>query len=202
MKNTALILNAVLFVLVAVLFYLHFSDKNKVDTSKPRVEGVRSVGTENASSFRIGYFDWDSVVTHFELFKEMKSEVNAKEESNSREKMRLRQVYQNKINSYNRDLSQTESEQAAQEIKNLEMDITNKMQKLDQEYQELQMRKNNEVKSKIEEYLKDYNKSKGYSFVMAYEPNIIFYRDTTYDITSDLIKGLNEQYVPKKSKKK
>ena len=202
MKNTALILNAVLFVLVAVLFYLHFSDKSKADTSKPRVEGVRSSGTENTSSFRIGYFDWDSVVTHFELFKEMKSEVNAKEESNTREKMRLRQVYQNKINSYNRDLSQTESEQAAQEIKNLEMDITNKMQKLDQEYQELQMRKNNEVKSKIEEYLKDYNKSKGYSFVMAYEPNIIFYRDTTYDITSDLIKGLNEQYVPKKSKKK
>jgi outer membrane protein len=55
-----------------------------------------------------------------------------------------------------------------------------------------------DVKTKIENFLKEYNKTKGYSYILAYEPGIIYYRDSTLNITDDLVKGLNEQYSKKK----
>lgn len=195
MKNAALIVNAVLLVAVGVLFYLHFSSKTPVK----KVAASSRVETPGENNFKIGYFEWDSVTNQFGLFKQMQSELNKKDEGNSKEKMRLRQMYQNKINSYSqRELSQTESEAATQEIKNLEVQISNQMQKMDQDLQELQMRKTNEIKTKIEDFLKDYNKNKGYSYILAYEPTIIFFKDTMYNITADLIAGLNEKYPKKK----
>jgi len=198
MKNAALILNAVLLVAVGVLFYLHFSSKDKTATTAKRNSDPK-VLVQNDKDFKIGYFEWDSIVTQFELFKELKDELSRKEEANHKEKMRLRQKYQNKINSYSqRELSQTESEVASQEIRSLEMSIQNQIQTMDQELQELQMRKTNEIRTKIEDFLKEYNKEHGYSYIMAYEPQLVFYRDTAYNITLDLIKGLNEKYPARK----
>ena len=95
-------------------------------------------------------------------------------------------------------MSQAQSEAATQELQTLEKSLTNQMQKMEQDYQAEQMQKNNDIKAKIENYLKDYNKTRGFSYIMIYEPSLIFYRDTVYNITDDLIKGLNERYPKKK----
>jgi outer membrane protein len=76
--------------------------------------------------------------------------------------------------------------------------IRNKKQELDQRYQNLYMQKMQDVKIKIENFLKEYNKAKGYSYIFAYEPGFIYYRDTIFNITNDLVKGLNDQYSKKK----
>jgi outer membrane protein len=197
MKNAAVILNVVLLVLVGVLFYLHFSSRD----TKPKVQSVQSNRASSDNSFRIGYFEWDSITNRFDLFKEMQSEINQKEDNNEREKMRLRQQYQNKYNSYaQKQMSQVESEIATRDMKNLETDITNRMQRMDQDLSDYSMRKQKEVKAKIEEFLKEYTKTKNYSFIFANEPGLIFYRDTAYNITEDLVSGLNSKY-PKTTKK-
>ena len=54
-----------------------------------------------------------------------------------------------------------------------------------------------DIKKKIEEYLKDYNKDKNYTYILSYEPDFIFLRDTTLNITPDLVKGLNAAYKKK-----
>lgn len=194
MKNATLLFNAVLLVLVGVLFYLHFTSRKETPVFQ-----FNQPSTHAPGNFKIGYFEWDSVIAHFDLFKEMQNEYNIRDEANAKEKMRMRQMYQSRVNIYSQKvLSQVESENATKEIKKLEQDITSQMQKLDADLQELQFRKTNEVNSKIESFLKEYNKTKGYSFVLAYEPNFIFYRDTTYNVTSDLIVGLNKLYPKKK----
>src|SRR5689334_22836091 len=119
MKNAALILNAILLVLVGVLFYLHFSSRK----NEAQVQSVQQ--QHQNTGFKIGYFEWDSVIAHFDLFKEMQNEYNAKDESNAKRKMQMRQEYQNMINKYSqRDLSQVESEMATREIKKKEQEIT------------------------------------------------------------------------------
>ena len=75
--------------------------------------------------------------------------------------------------------------------------IRGKQQELEQRYQDLQMRKKQEIKNRIEDFLKDYNQSKRYSYIISYEPGMIFYRDTMLDITKDLLEGLNERYKKK-----
>ncbi|MFL5741123.1 MAG: OmpH family outer membrane protein [Flavisolibacter sp.] len=196
MKNAALILNAVLLVLVGVLFYLHFSDRKK-EISK--VEGVKTAAVSD-NQFKIGYFEWDSLENNADLCKQIKEEINQLDDRNEKAKQRLRQMYQNKVNSYSRNMSQTESETATKDIQKMEMDIRNQMQSLDEELQAFSYRKQQELKNKIEEYLKEYNKSRGYSFIMAYEPvnqGLLYYRDSVYNITNDLIKGLNQKYSKK-----
>ena len=198
MKNGALIFNVVLLVLVGVLFYLHFSSKQP---SAPKVQSVQNKQQATVSDeFRIGYFEWDSISNRFELFKAFQNEVNQREESNERKKLGLRQQYENKVNSYSSrtSMSQAESTSAAQDIKNLENSITNEMRKMDQELNDYTARKQKELKTNIEDFLKDYTKENRYSYIFAFEPGFMFYRDSTYNITSDLVKGLNQRFPKKK----
>ena len=195
MKNAALILNAVLLVAVAVLFYLFFSSKNAVN--HPKQENVQSQASSDRS-FRIAYFDLDTLENDFVLFNDVKEEINQKNEANSREKMKMRQLYQDKINSYQKkQLSQQESEAANTELRNMQEQMGNRAQMLDQDLQDFSMRKQKELRNKIEDFLKDYNKNKTYSFIFSNEPNLIFYRDTVYNITNDLVRGLNLAYKRK-----
>ena len=55
-----------------------------------------------------------------------------------------------------------------------------------------------DLRKKVEDYLKEYNKEKGYAFILSYEPGfMLYYKDTLYDVTSDVIAGLNEKYKRK-----
>ncbi|HLY71879.1 MAG TPA: OmpH family outer membrane protein, partial [Puia sp.] len=55
-----------------------------------------------------------------------------------------------------------------------------------------------DIKKKIENYLKDYNAQKNYAFIFAYDQtSFIYYKDSTYNITNDLISGLNSLYKKK-----
>ena len=54
------------------------------------------------------------------------------------------------------------------------------------------------MKKKIEDFLTEYNKDKNYSYIVSYEQGLFYYKDTAYNITDDVIKGLNEQYKNKK----
>ena len=55
-----------------------------------------------------------------------------------------------------------------------------------------------DIKTRIENYLKEYNKQKTYSFIFAYDPtSIIYYKDSVYNITNDVVDGLNAGYKKK-----
>lgn len=197
MKNAALILNAVLLVAVAVLFYLHFSANRK--SGEPVVKGSVKNDTSN-SGFRIAYFELDSITNSFAMVKDVKNELSREEDKMNSEMNRLQKMYNDKLSFYQNqgEMSQVQSEAASREMMMLQERIRNEKQNLDQKFQDTYMRKMQEVKTKIEEFLKEYNKTRGYTYIFAYEPGFIYYRDTTYNVTADLLKGLNEQYSKKK----
>lgn len=198
MKNVSLILNVVLLVAVGVLFYLHFSGK---ETTKPKVASTKqTAATEANGDFRIAYFEMDSVNNNFVLIKDVKSELSREEEKINSELTRLQKTYNDRITYYQgqaQNMSQVESEKANREILQLQDKIRSTKQNMEQKYQDLYMRKMQDVKSKVEDYLKEYNKERGYSYILAYEPGFIFYRDSALNITTDLISGLNTKYKKK-----
>ncbi len=84
-------------------------------------------------------------------------------------------------------MSQAESEQAQQEYAQMQQNYQIKKQSL----QEALLKHNEDLKAdirkKIEEYLNDYNKSKGYNYIISYDANsFIYVKDTTYNITEIL----------------
>lgn len=198
MKNALLGLNVVLLLAVAVLFYLHFSS-NKKGTETSTASSVKS-GSISSSDCKIAYFDMDSINNSFVLIKDVKSELSKEEEKINSTLTNLQKSYNERITHFQgqqQSMSQVESEKANREILQLQDRIRSTKQEMEQKYQDLYMRKMQDVKAKVEDYLKDYNKDKGFSYILAYEPGFIFYRDSALNITSDIITGLNEKYKKK-----
>lgn len=201
MKNVSLILNVILFIAVGILFYLHFSGKNTPQTKSASQQKGVTATTAYTGDFKIAYFEMDSINNNFVLIKDVKSELSREEEKINSELTRLQKAYNDRITHYQgqaNTMSQVESENANRDILQLQDKIRTTKQNMEQRYQDLYMRKMQDVKAKVEEYLKEYNRDKGYSYILAYEPGFIFYRDSALNITSDLVAGLNQKYNKKK----
>ena len=58
-----------------------------------------------------------------------------------------------------------------------------------------------DLQKKVEDFLKKYNEKKGYSFIVSYRPGeFMYYKDSVYDITKDIVNGLNAEYSKTKKK--
>ncbi len=200
MKNGLLIWNVVLTLSMGYLLASHFGSK-KNDTGA--VKKVESGSPVNNKSFNIAYFEMDSVEANFKLVKEVMAELSKKEQEITNEMDRMGKEIQQKYTYYQNlatggNLSQAQSETASQEMKELDDKMRNRKQQLDQNYFELKNKKQNEIKARIETFLKEYNKDEKYSYIISYEPGLFYYRDTAYNITSDVVKGLNSLQPPAK----
>lgn len=200
MKSGILILNAILLVLVGVLFYLHFAAAPK--QAKAATHTPAQKDPVGPNDFKIAYFDMDSLAASFSLVLDAKAELNRKEEAVNAEKAKMERNYKERLETYQRQaqassMNQVQSENATKDMMQLQQQIQTRSQALEQEYQDFYTRKMKEVKEKIEAFLKDYNAQKGYAYIVAYEPGLFYYRDTAYDITADVVAGLNKAYKKK-----
>ena len=192
MKNISTILSVIALLLVGVLFYFHFKNPQKITT-------VSDVPAKPASSsFKIAYFDVDSLQVHYGYFKEASAQLKQKENAMNIELSGMEKTYQKKITEWQKKgtaVSQAESEQAQQEYAMMQQNYQSRKQSLQEELFKHSEDLKSDIRKKIETFLKEYNKQKNYSFIIAYESNSFMYaRDTTYDITQDLVNGLNAEY--------
>ncbi|MDH4058873.1 MAG: OmpH family outer membrane protein [Cyclobacteriaceae bacterium] len=189
MKNISLILNAVLFVAVAVLYYLHFSSSgNSVTNESPT----------NVSELKIAYINADSVLKYYEFFKVNKEKLESKGKKLDQDFRNRAQSLQNDINAYQRNVGSMTIGQA----KAVEEDLGKKQQNLqlyqrslEQEIMTDQSKMNEDLYAKITDYLKQYGQEKGLQAVLKYDPTSdLLYGGAGIDITKDVIAGLNEAY--------
>lgn len=195
MKNFTLGLNIALVVAVGVLFYLHFSSPSAGSTA---ITGTKAVP---AGNFKIAYFETDSIQTQFEYFKEVSGELQAKDQANAKILGDMKSTFAAKYQELQKvasSLSQAELANKQQELMQMEKTFQGKEKMMSDEMQDEQFRKMQDVKKKIEDYLKEYNKDKGYSYILSSSPDLMYLKDTAYNITSDVIRGLNALYKKKK----
>lgn len=204
MKNVLLILNIVLLAAVAFLFYKFYS--NTPRTSTPVSKAVRNDSSASSNnSCRIAYFEMDSVDNNCEMVKDVRNELNRKEETSMNELSRMDQQIREKMAEYQNQaatMTQAQGEQAQQDLMQRQQKLQGRKQELDQEYQNLYMRLNTEMKKKIETFLNEYNSANTYSYIFAYENGLFFYKDSAFNITREVVTGLNTLYRDQKVKKK
>ena len=142
----------------------------------------------------------DSIENHYEYFKEVRNALRGKEQDNGRQLAEMKNTFVAKYQELQKtaqSLSQAELNGKQQELSQMEKTFQNKEQMMNQELQNESFKRLQEVKKKIEDFLKDYNKDKGFSYIMTNSPDLIYLKDTVYNITGDLIIGLNSQYKKK-----
>jgi len=199
MKNGLLVWNVVLTLVVA---YLLFTVFNKKSSNRVVGKSANKDASAGASAFRIAYFEVDSVENSLDMVKDVRAEINKKDEEYNNNVAQLEVTYKKKIQEYQSKAStmtQTDYEKAQIELKQLEESLKGRKQELDQQYQDFVTRRNLTVKKRIEEFLDTYNKTSNFSYIVAYEPGLFYYKDTAYNITNDLIRGLNVEYKSKRN---
>lgn len=201
MKNGLIILNSILLIAIAVLFYLYFNSKKTTGTLNNRTEAKDPVSNFSNSDFRIAYFEMDSIDNNFEMVKEAKKDLNKKEDAINNELAKIDRAIRDKANEYQNKsarMSQAEMEMARNDMMERQRNFDAQKQQYDQEYKDMFTKKMQEVRAKIEVFLKEYNKTKGYTYILSSDPGLFYYKDTLYNITGELVKGLNEMYKKKK----
>jgi outer membrane protein len=153
------------------------------------------------SSFRVGYFDMDSLEAHYDYFKDAQSLAKAQENAMNMELTEMQRKNQKKILEWRQKgntMTQAEGEAAQQEFNQMQQDMQNRKDALQQDFYKKTEDMRTNIRKTIEDYLKEYNKQRTYAFIFAYDPSsYIYYRDTIYNITSDLLQGLNAGYKKK-----
>lgn len=191
MKSNSWIFNGVLAVAVVILYILQFTS----GTTPVKASAAGGTGT------KVAYFEIDSIQNSYEFFKEVKSSLQVKDMENAKELTALKNAFAAKyqdLQKNGRSLSQSEIVSRQQELAQLEKNYTNKEQQLSQELQEESFKRLQEVKKKIETFLEKYNKNKEFAYIFSSNADLMYYKDTAYDITSDIIKGLNSEHISKK----
>ena len=183
----------VLSIAVGILFYQQLNHNKhtcKVEMQKQSGKGCT-----------IAYFEMDSIQNNFEYYKEVIKELSKKEQEVRSNLAQIKNSNISKLKEYQgkgNSMSPEQMNAARQDLERRDSDYQLREQteanKLSSETRDRLL----EVKKKIEDYLKEYNKNRTYSFILSNSSDLIYYKDSSYNITADLIKGLNETYKPKK----
>ena len=203
MKQLPLVLSALSFVGVLVLFGMKFSGSSS-NESKQTKQAVNAPAGGN--SFRIGYVDIDTLEANYDYFKKKKAEFEGRQKSIDAELERLANGLQNDyINLQKKaekgELTQAQGEAAQQSLMKRQQELELKRQNMAEKYMKDQEAFNKEIHDNLHAYIEKYNEEKGYDYILSYSKDgSILFANKELDVTADIIKGMNSE--PKAAEKK
>jgi len=198
MNKFLLGLNIILVIAVGVLYYLYF-DYTYTDSHK-----IAQAQNAAANTFKIAYFELDSLQNRYTYYKEVKDYLTRKDAQYAQELNDIRTRYQVKLKEYQEkgpSLSQSQQSDYEQQLMKLQNDYATAEQNNNNAMQTEMVEKLQGVKLEIQKFLKMYCANKGYAYVFASsKDDDIYYKDTIRNITDSIIMGLNQQYEASKKK--
>ncbi len=201
-NKLTLALIIVLILAVSGLYYLQF---NKTSLAKNEGKSIRQPLRISDSSLRLAYIDLDTIKANYDYFKLKNAELE-------REKQRIENEIETGVKKLETDrnnflkkgqsISQQEAEQFQIEFQTRYQALGEKREKLLNQHLSNQAKAMDDIQARINTFLKEYNKTAGYHFIFSTgESNLtLYYKDESYNITEEVLEGLNETYQREKKK--
>lgn len=178
------------------------------DKSNPQMDQKANASAKAAAGdMKIAYVEVDSIMSQYKFCKEY-SLILQKKGQNIQNTLAQKQQalqaaaanFQQKVqqNAYTRE--QAEGVNASLQKQNNDLQMLN--QRLSAEFQNETDQFNKALRDSIQHYLASYNKDKKYSIIFSKQGDNLLYADKAYDITNDIIAGLNKAYKGKATDKK
>lgn len=197
MKNLSVVLNVLLLAAVGYLYYYNFSDK-KADRPSSNSNSYIMAMDSNGHRPPIAYVELDSLNENISYIKERRKELEAEQKAIETEQENgYRGLQAQKDNFLKKGASITEQE--AQVFQGKLMDeqqqIDNKKQMLSQKLNEKSFGIMEDIQKKLKEFLTEYNKDKKFMYIFTTGTGLDYmvYKDSSLNITHDVIKGMNEK---------
>lgn len=175
--------------------------------NQPAKVEEKSAPTQAANtSMKIAFIEVDSIMSQYKFCKEYSAILEKKGQNiqntvaaKGRNLQAAATKFQQDIQSNKYTQQQAEAVQAGLQKQNADLQAL--QQRLGAEFQAETEKFNNALRDSIQHYLAVYNKDKKYSLILSKAGDNILYADKAYDITNEVIAGLNKAYKPTPAKK-
>ncbi len=190
-----------LTIAVVVLFYLQFS--GKPTAKKETVSSTRPAAQTTGEGIRIAYIDLDSIKTQYLYFKLKSEEIEREKQKIDNEiQAALNKLEKDRVDFFKRgaSITQIEAENFQRQYQERYQQLGERRELLLNRHLENQARALDDIQQKISDYLTEYNKLAKFNFIFSTgEGNLtLYHKDSTLNITPQIVEGLNASY--KKSK--
>jgi outer membrane protein len=188
MNISQTIINAIMALAIAVLFFLHFKGTAPSTSNLPKDR-------------KLVYVNTDSLLNNYQYYKDTQKEFENKTyrlqvDLGSRER-----ALQNELGAIQQraqSMSQVELQAADLTLKKKGADFQAYSQTAQQKLAEEQSKRINDIYDDIRDYIKSINSSNQYDFVLGYtKGGGILYANESAEVTNAIIKGLNDKYKAK-----
>lgn len=170
------------------------------DNSAPKMDEKSQAAEQSApAELKIAFVEVDSIMTQYTFCKDY-TEILQKKGQNIQNTLAAKQRslqqaatnFQQKLqqNAYTRE--QAEGIQASLQKQGADLDALN--QRLSNEFAAETDKYNNALRDSIQHFLAKYNKDKKYSMILSKAGDNLLYADKSFDITNEVVAGLNKAY--------
>ena len=174
--------------------------------SAPKVDEKSQTAETGGSDLKIAYIEVDSIMSQYQFCKEyslilqkksqnIQNTINQKGQSLQAAAANFQQKIQQ--NAYTRE----QAEAINANLVKQQNDLQALQNRLGSEFQAETDKFNNALRDSIQHFLAEYNKDKKYALILSKAGDNILYADKGYDITNEVIAGLNKAYKPAAAKK-
>lgn len=195
MKNLLVALNILLVFAVAFLFYKVYS----VSIPKNTIHTNNNVAVSGASNNKIAYVELDSLYNRIQYIKTRRQELEGEQkaiESDWQNGMRSLQNKKDNFMKKGNNVTPQEVEQIQNELMQGQQQVEQRKEAAAAKLSDKSYRFMDDVQSKMKNFLKSYNQDKGYTYILTSGTGLdyMIYRDSTLNITNDVIEGMNKMF--------
>ena len=216
MKNLSLILNGILAVAIAILYYLHFSCSSecKDTTASTETEVANTTPTEETEEVMkstIGYINVDSLQEKYALYEELIrvflltsfwkliQKLKSKQTKYEREISSKMTAFEKKVQAFQEKaptMSQFEGQMKQQELAEEEQKLYKLREDFSVKFQEEELKLNDEFQKTVQAYIEKHNKETNFDIIIGASQmgNVVLDHKPGIDITSSVVEGLNAEY--------
>lgn len=155
------------------------------------------------TGLRIAYVQLDTLMSQYQLYKDY-SEILTRKGTNIQntlaEKQRTLEQHANAMQKKyesNGFTTRDELERAQANLQKEQVELQELAERLNGEFNAEQLRINEEARDSIQTFLKLYNEDKKYDYVMVKAGDNLLIANPEYDITAEIVQGLNKRYKGK-----
>lgn len=198
MKRLSVILYVVMFLAIAGLYLLHFSEK------KPAKKGETISNAVSSPANGIAYINIDSVIFKFDMFLDRRNDLvskqkNAEAELNTKggEYQKGAKDYQDKVNKGL--VTRATAAQLEQALVQQQQELVSLRDKLQQNLVEEEQVMNRQVLEYITKFLEENRSEYNYQYILGKSfGSVVLYGDNSLDITQKVLNAVNKKYKGEK----
>ena len=181
----------------------------RLNTAMELAEKSKVVDTISPGQMKIAYVNLDSLNSQYLFISEKSAELEQSAtaaEAKVRAEAAKRQKEVDELVAYAQNGNLPADEQAT--VQNRLGQLQNELAQIQQQEEQLLMQNEavmqEELRKKLEVYTADYAKANGWDYIFSYQSTapLILFANPIYDLTTEIVKGLNAEYETEKQSKK